>query len=544
MYYTANTTPPRRGFYCPLKTSVKNIEIKVNGVLTPEIVDEILVPAIRDGVSSCDNLLTKYISKQKSKGKNMSRLLDVMTAPWAITTSKLKEIGGIYLTHLRGEKIDISAVEAKLGHPLNNDRQPIQMINGIAIISAHGVIGKRMNMFMQVSGGVSTEILGEEIQAAIDDPMVQGIILDIDSPGGTVDGTFELADGIFNARGTKPIVALANGLMASAAYAIGSAADAVYMSGDTTHVGSIGVVTAHTDYSKYEENMGIKTTEIYAGKYKRIASEHEPLTDAGKQDMQDSVDYLYSIFVERVAKFRGVAVSAVLEDMADGRLFIGQQAIDAGLVDGVSTLDELVAELSKGRMPGKHMPEKQKDAGAALDVDAGNTNLNTTEVSEMDKTVLFSAIDSAFIAENCPDVAAGFRKEGAEAAKAEAAAAECARIKDVFAQSMPGHESLIKTLAFDGKTTGPEAAVQILQAERGNAEAAASDVADDAAKINLDASVSADLGDDEAINSLPFDEKCKAKWDRSEDLQAEFGGSFERYLAYEKANPKVLGGKK
>ena len=276
----------------------------------------------------------------------MSNLLTVITSPWAVQPDMLFEIMGIYSRHVQGEKVKISDVEQRLSRPLNNAPSNIAIINNVAVISAHGVIAKRMNMFMDISGGVSTEILGAQIQMAIDDEDIAAIVLDIDSPGGTVDGTFELADSIHASRGKKPIVALANGLMASAAYAIGSATDKVYMTGDTTHVGGIGVVTAHTDYSVYEALRGIKTTEIYAGKYKRIASSYKPLTDAGHTSIQEQVDYLYSIFVERVALFRGVSIDNAINNMADGRLFIGNQAIKAGLVDGVRSLDDLINQLA------------------------------------------------------------------------------------------------------------------------------------------------------------------------------------------------------
>ena len=283
----------------------------------------------------------------------MSNLADLMNSPWAIVPNNLKEIRNIYEAHTRGEKINIANVEAQLGRKLNNETQGVDVINGVAVITAYGPISKRANMMTQVSGGVSTEILRDQFRASIHDEKIKAIIFDVDSPGGTVDGTFELADEIYKARGSKPIVSLANGLMASAAYAIGSATDSIYMTGLTTHVGSIGVVAAHTDYSGYEEKQGIKTTEIYAGKYKRISSQYAPLSDAGKESIQDSVDYLYSIFVERVSQYRGVNVNTVLTSMADGRLFIGMQAVDAGLVDGVSSLDELVASLSTGSYSNK-----------------------------------------------------------------------------------------------------------------------------------------------------------------------------------------------
>jgi len=131
-------------------------------------------------------------------------------------------------------------------------------------------------------------------------------------------------------------------MVASAAYYIASAADKIFISGDMPPIGSIGVVTSHIDYSKMDERHGIKETEIYAGKYKRIASYVEPLSQEGREYIQDRVDYIYSIFVNDVAKYRGVSVDTVLKNMADGQIFIGRQALDAGLVDGVSTFDQLL----------------------------------------------------------------------------------------------------------------------------------------------------------------------------------------------------------
>lgn len=265
-------------------------------------------------------------------------ILDVVNAPWAITPDKLREIQTIYTAHLRGEKSDIEAIEAKLGRPLTNERAPYTLTDGVAVITIDGVIAKRMNLFTQISGGISTELVTQDLRAALVDPAVNGIILSIDSPGGTVDGTQNLSDQILAARRVKPIVALASGVMASAAYWIGSAASAVFISDQTTITGSIGVVTSHVDMSRAEEQKGVKTTEIYAGKFKRIASSYSPLSSDGRDSIQEQVDYLYSIFVGDVARNRGVSVEAVLQTMADGRVFTGRQGIDAGLVDGVATL--------------------------------------------------------------------------------------------------------------------------------------------------------------------------------------------------------------
>ena len=268
--------------------------------------------------------------------------LQILSSPWAIVPDKLFEIQEIYSTHLRGEKADIESIEARTGKPLQNDRKPYQVENGMAIIPIHGVIAKRMNMFSQISGGVSTQILGDDIRSALENTDIKGIILDVDSPGGTVDGTAELGQLIYKNRGVKPILAYTDGMIASAAYWIASAADQIFISGATTMVGSIGVVASHVDYSEYEKQKGIKTTEVYAGKYKRIASEHEPLSKEGQESIQERVDYLYSIFVDVIAKHRATTTNDVVNRMADGKIFIGQQAVNAGLVDGFTTFDELL----------------------------------------------------------------------------------------------------------------------------------------------------------------------------------------------------------
>lgn len=292
------------------------------------------------------------------------RLIDVVSGPWAIVPDMLVEIQGIYATHLRGEYIDIAKVEAALGRPLANSRQGAEVIDGVAVIPIQGAIAKRMNLMSEISGGTSTQLAARDLQTALDDPAVKGIILNIDSPGGTIDGTAELADAVYAARGMKPVVAYSDGMICSAAYWIASACQSIHISGDTNTVGSIGVVAGHRDYSGAEAKAGVKTTEITAGQYKRIASQYEPLSDAGRADIQARVDYQYQVFVDTVARNRGVSVETVLNDMADGKLFIGKQAIDAGLVDGASTLDGLIAALKDPQGREKLMKYKPA-AGAA-----------------------------------------------------------------------------------------------------------------------------------------------------------------------------------
>lgn len=384
------------------------------------------------------------------------KLLDVLNSPWAITEGKLLEIQEIYRSHLQGPKIDIAAVEARIGRPLANEPAPYEVIDGVAVLPIEGVIAKRMNLFSQISGGVSTELIARDLRAALADPAVHSIILAIDSPGGTVDGTQTLANAVIAGKAIKPIVTLASGTMASAAYWIGSAAQAAYIVDGTTAVGSIGVVATHRDMSGAEAQRGIKTTEVYAGQYKRIASSYEPLTKAGRQSIQEQVDYTYALFVGAVAQQRGVSEDKVLKDMADGRVFMGQQAIDVGLVDGVSTLDALVAQLNQDRASGPNMRAGVARNPAASAPSPGNKMTITREQ----------------LAAESPDVL--------QAVMAEGASAERARIQAVEGQLIPGHEALINTLKFDG-TSGPgDAAMAVNAAEKQSRQAHATRLAADA----------------------------------------------------------------
>lgn len=418
------------------------------------------------------------------------KLLDVLTAPWAIEPAKLLEIQAIYATHLRGDKIDIAAIEAKLGRPLANEPKAYDIIDGVAVISLEGVIAKRANLFSQISGGVSTELIGRDFKSALNDPAVHSIILSIDSPGGTVDGTISLADLV--AGSTKPVVSLASGTMASAAYWIGSAADSIYITDATTIVGSIGVVSTHTDVSKAQATQGIKTTEIAAGKYKRIASSYEPLTKEGRQTIQDQVDYTYALFVDAVAKQRGVTTDKVLSDMADGRIFIGQQAIDAGLVDGVSTLDALVQQLNSdrtnGSSPGRLGGQPTRAGAAHIPTQSQGAEMPITREQ---------------LAAEAPDVLAAIQQEGASA--------ERSRIQSIEAQAIPGHDALISALKFDGKSTAGDAAMALLAAEKKTRSAAASALASDApTPLALTPTAAVDASSKPALTKTEIDAKAKA----------------------------------
>lgn len=441
------------------------------------------------------------------------QITDVITAPWAIVPEKLLEIQAVYAAHVSGEKIDIAAVEARLGRSLANDPQGYQIHSGVAVIPIAGVIGKKMNLMSQISGGASTQLIERDIKAALSDPNVNSILLHIDSPGGTVDGTQTLADVVRAAREQKPVLAFADGLMASAAYWIGSSASEIISSSDTTQIGSIGVVTSHRDISKAEESAGIKTTEISAGKYKRLASQYAPLSAEGADLLQSQVDQLYTIFVDAVAVNREVTPDQVLADMADGRVFLSREAMQRGMIDHIANFETTILNLSTGVWPMK--TQTQAPSTPVADVQNNQPSAGGT-------------MDIATLREKHPEIVAALMQEGASA--------ERARIQGCEDAVLAGHESLVDGMKYDGKSTGADVALAIIGAEKKIRADHLHDFRANAptpvphAPVPVVETVPA--ADDK---SKPLEERAKAQWDADANLRAEFGGQYESYFAYAKA---------
>jgi signal peptide peptidase SppA len=263
--------------------------------------------------------------------------------PWAITPDVLDVIHVVLAAKLHATPLDLSGIEAQIGRPLDNTRDSeLDIRDGVAVIPVRGILAKRMNLFTAISGGTSTEILKKDIEGALNNPDVEAVILDIDSPGGAVAGTKELATWLYEQRGTKPIYAYANEQMASAAYWIGSAADKIFAQA-TAQVGSIGVITAHYDYSQYDAQRGVKRTFLTAGKYKAMGNDAEPLSQEARDYIQEHLDQLYTLFIDSVAANRNYSTEHVLTEMADGRIFLAKQAMTVGLIDNITnSLDDLV----------------------------------------------------------------------------------------------------------------------------------------------------------------------------------------------------------
>ena len=215
------------------------------------------------------------------------------------------------------------------------------VVGAIAVVPVYGPITQRGGWF-----ATSADAIGDAILAAVANPAVGAVVMDIDSPGGSVFGINELGSLIRTARETKPIIAVANSMAASAAYHIAASASTVVVT-PGGQVGSIGVLMLHEDVSQAAEKMGFRYTYVSAGKYKVEGNPFEPLGEEAQEEFQREVDRYYAAFVGSVAAGRGVSVAKVERDFGQGRMLGAEAAVSAGMADQVGTLRDVLGGLAR-----------------------------------------------------------------------------------------------------------------------------------------------------------------------------------------------------
>lgn len=273
-----------------------------------------------------------------------SRIYRAMCSiPWMIQPEKLEAIAEFMMVQMEGHKFDATEIEARTGRSAARPSVQAQNAQNIAVIPVYGVIAHRVSTMSSISGGggFSIESFRQQFRQALADPSVSTIVLDVDSPGGTVDGVEELSNEIYKARKQKKIIAVSNTLMASAAYYIGSAASELVVT-PSGEVGSIGVYLMHQDMSEAYAQQGVKNTLIKAGKFKAEGNPYNPLDEEALSALQSSVDGYYEMFVKAVARNRGVNIDAVRGGFGEGRTVMAKQAVKLGMADRVATLDEVL----------------------------------------------------------------------------------------------------------------------------------------------------------------------------------------------------------
>lgn len=218
-------------------------------------------------------------------------------------------------------------------------------VGSVALVTVEGELVNRGAWVGASSGLTSYEGVMAQLTRAANDSKVSRVILDIDSPGGEAVGAMEFAGFVRKLNSVKPVTAIANGMAASAAYAMASGAGRI-VTIPSGIVGSIGVVMLHLDQSARLAEAGVKPTLVFAGAHKVDGNPFEALPESVRADLQAEVDGFYQQFVASVAAGRpGLSEAAIRA--TEARVFVGEDAVKAGLADGVSTLDELVAELNR-----------------------------------------------------------------------------------------------------------------------------------------------------------------------------------------------------
>lgn len=287
---------------------------------------------------------------------------------WAMHPSKMTELISVLAYRAAGHEFTPEEIKARIGDGATY--APSRSQGGaVAVVPVRGVIAHRMGAMEDSSGGTSAEGVARMLRSAMADSSVGSIVLDVDSPGGTVAGISELAGELFAMRGqgTKKIIAQVNSLAASAAYWLASQCDEIVCL-PSGMAGSIGVFTVHQDLSKALEQEGVDVTLISAGKYKVEGNPFEPLTEEAQAFIQARVDEAYSQFVKDVARGRGVTPAAVRGGYGEGRALTAKDAKSAGLIDRIDTMDgtlsRLVGRKSTGGMRAEFVTEPLLEGSA------------------------------------------------------------------------------------------------------------------------------------------------------------------------------------
>lgn len=178
----------------------------------------------------------------------------------------------------------------------------------------------------------------QEIEGHRDDDNVKAMLVFINSPGGGVTASQALYEALQSVKRKKPVVAFLASVAASGGYYAACAADSIVAHAGTL-TGSIGVIATFLRTQELFSKIGLDVTVIKAGEYKDIGSPHRPMTDAEREYMGELLDDVYQQFLRAVSEGRHMPIDAVAE-VAEGRLYSGEQALKLGLVDRLGTYEE------------------------------------------------------------------------------------------------------------------------------------------------------------------------------------------------------------
>jgi signal peptide peptidase SppA len=451
---------------------------------------------------------------------------------WALDPGRLELVQRIADRDI--DSADMAALRVRLGLPaewnpgalatregrgVDTAHPGVQMRGDVAVIPLVGMMFRYANLFTDFSGGTATGLFAQAVQQAADDSAVRAIVLSIDSPGGEANGVNETAKLVQSIRGQKPIKAYVGGLSASGAYWIAAAADEIVVD-DAAMLGSIGVVS---QIRKRADLAGVKTIDIVSSQSPLKRPNVE--TEEGRAVIQSRVDAMAQVFINAVAKNRGVSSEHVIAEFGRGHVLVGEQAISVRAADRIGTLEGLIAELNAKHHSGRT---------AAGPTSRGETMSSQTQSPE---TIPVASITAPYVAEHFPQVAEALRAEGrakgVEDGRQEGAKAERERISGLEEVAVPGHEKLLADAKADGRTTGPQLAVAIIKAEKAKGTGYLEALAADSQSVPQ-VELSSGGGSGKSSTSSSTEDRAKADWDKDGGLRAEFGDDFAAFLTYRK----------
>lgn len=377
--------------------------------------------------------------------------------PWLIEPGKAAQLEAVFRAYVSGTQADLPPFELKSRAPVTarqTDEGYLLTDAGVAVLPILGTLVQRTMGLDALSGLTSYTALSERLQAALGNPDVKGIVLEIDSPGGEAAGVWELAGQI--AAADKPISAHANEMAFSAAYALAAAAQSGLYLPQSGMVGSVGVIMMHVDQSAADAKRGLVYTPIFAGSRKADFSSHAPLSDRARATAQDSVDHLYGIFVDHVANARAIDPEAVRKTEA-GLLKPGE-AIDLRMADGIASLAETIQQMTDEVAPSyfNGYSSNRPSRASSERSNTMSTNDKTPGQAAATEEQLITARTEATVA------ATAAAEAKYPAIRTEGATAERARIKAILtADAAKDRVTLAQHLAFESDMA-PDAAIAML----------------------------------------------------------------------------------
>ena len=400
----------------------------------------------------------------------MKNELQMFAKHWAIEPSAMQSIAATF----REVQSGLSLFAQK---PLVNT-YTTTIRDGVAVIPIHGVITPRADVFTFLMGGTALELLARDLQAALDNPEVNAILLDIDSPGGVAVGPSEMADVIHKATKKKPIWAYVGRNCCSAAYWIAAATSNI-VAQKTALLGSIGVVSS-VAVQEQPDADGYKQIEIVSSNAKN--KRPDPRTPEGEATIRSELDALEAEFIQSVATYRNVGTDTVKTDFGQGGVVVGEAAVNAGMADEIGDYETTIKKLST-----KNKGENSMDAKA----------INKDQI-------------------------AAFRAEGAKA--------ERERLLALDEVAVAGHEDLLAKAKADPNMTAEKLALEIVKAEKakgGDYLNGLKKAANSMPQVQPSAAPVAKVN-----KGATPEERAENEWASTPEVRAEFDGDKDAFVAY------------